>query len=233
LPDSPADDLDGLIRRVDPDRWLTSRFIADRQARADVVALYAFDYELWRARRMATSPLMAEIRLAWWREALDEIFAGAPVRAHPTAMALAAAVGRRRLARAPFDSMVDGAVEALELAELDEAASERWASAVEGALASTAAQMLDPTSPAGAAAPSGRAWGLALLWRAGLARPATLVTPLQRAIDEARVLARSLSPVALPAALPARLARYDLARRSPGPLVKRLTLLAAVASGRI
>ena len=233
MADGPADDLDGLIRRVDPDRWLTSRFIADRQARADVVALYAFDYELWRVRRAATSPLMAEIRLEWWREALDEVFAGGPVRAHPTARALAAAVGRRRLARAPLDSMVDGAIDVLEFAELDEAASERWAGAVEGALAALTAQMLDPASPAGAAGSAGRAWGLALLWRAGLATPATLAAPLQRAIDEARIGARSLSPAALPAALPARLARYDLARRSPGWLVKRLTLVAAVVSGRI
>lgn len=233
MADAPADDLDGLIRRVDPDRWLTSRFIADAEARADVVALYAFDYELWRARRVATSPLMAEIRMAWWREALDEIFGGVPVRAHPTATALAAAVGRRRLARAPLDSMVDGAVEALAFAELDEAASERWAGGVEGALASLAAQMLDPASPAGAAASAGRAWGLALLCRAGLATPATLAAPLRRAIDEARTAARSLSAAALPAALPARLARYDLAGQQPGPFRKRLSLLAAVVSGRI
>jgi len=38
------DDIDALVRRVDPDRWLASRFIADAQARADVIALYAFNY---------------------------------------------------------------------------------------------------------------------------------------------------------------------------------------------
>jgi phytoene synthase len=233
LPDSPADDLDGLIRRVDPDRWLTSRFIADPQARTDVVALYAFDHELWRARRAASSPLMAEIRLAWWREALDEIYSGAPVRAHPTATALASAVGRRRLARAPLDSMVDGAVEALELAELDQAACERWAGAVEGALAALAAQILDPASPAGAASGAGRAWGLALLGRAGLAPPATLAGPLRDALAAAMRDARSLSPAAFPAALPARLARFDLAGRHPGAIGRRLALVMAVVSGRI
>jgi len=233
LADGPADDLGGLIRRVDPDRWLTSRFITDPEARADVVALYAFDYELWRARRAASTPLMAQIRLAWWREALDEVFAGAPVRAHPAAAALAAAVGRRRLTREPFELMLDGAVEALEFTELDEAACERWADRVEGSLAALAAQTLDPSSPAIGAAAAGRAWGLALLGRAGLATPATLAAPLRRAIAEARATSRSLSPAAFPAALPARLARYDLAGRSPGPLVKRLGLVAAVVSGRI
>jgi phytoene synthase len=46
--DETDNDLDALVRRMDPDRWLASRFIADRQARADVVALYAFNYQLAR-----------------------------------------------------------------------------------------------------------------------------------------------------------------------------------------
>ena len=68
----PDDDLDSLIRRVDPDRWLSSRFVADAAARADVIALYAYDHELARAPRVASNPLLGEIRLAWWREMLDE-----------------------------------------------------------------------------------------------------------------------------------------------------------------
>ena len=111
-----AVDLDELIGRVDPDRWLTSRFIADPQARADVLALYAFDHELARARRAASTPLMAEIRLTWWREVLDEIFDDKPARRHPTAQALAAAaVARRGLTRAPFEVMIDGQIESLEI----------------------------------------------------------------------------------------------------------------------
>src|SRR5690606_32697718 len=57
------DDLDDLIRRVDPDRWRSSRFIGDVGRRADVIALYAYDYELARAPRVASNPLLAEIRL--------------------------------------------------------------------------------------------------------------------------------------------------------------------------
>ena len=41
-----SEDLDGQVRRLDPERWLSSRFVADPQARADVVAIYAFDHEL-------------------------------------------------------------------------------------------------------------------------------------------------------------------------------------------
>src|SRR3954469_8491687 len=97
------DDLDGLVRRTDPDRWLASRFVADAPARADLIALYALNYELSRAAEVASRPLVAEMRLAWWREAIEEAFdeaaGGLPGRRHPAASALALAVGRRALPR--------------------------------------------------------------------------------------------------------------------------------------
>ena len=71
-------ELDAQLRRADPDRWLTSRFVADPTARADLAALYLYDHELTRARSAASTPLLAEIRLTWWREVLDEIFSGGP-----------------------------------------------------------------------------------------------------------------------------------------------------------
>ena len=228
-----ADDLDDLIRRVDPDRWLTSRFIGDAGVRADVIALYAYDHELARARRVASTPLMAEIRLTWWREALDEIFAHGAVRRHPVAEALAAAVRRRCLPRAPLEAMIDGQIEAADAPVLDVAAAVTWADAVEGSAARTAAMILDPEASAEAAAPAGRAWGLALLLRAGLASREALAGPLGDALAEARAAARSLGVAALPAALPARLARFDLAGRQPGPFARRLALVLASAAGRL
>jgi phytoene synthase len=227
-----ADDLDQLIRRVDPDRWLASRFIADRGARTDVLALYAFDYELVRATKAASTQLLAEIRLTWWREALDEMFAARPVRRHPVAEALADAVRRRGLPREPLEAMIDGQIESLEVERFDEAAATAWADAVEGSLASLAAMALDP-STSGLAAPAGRAWGLALLSRSGRASEAVLRPLLSRTLAEARTAATGLSVTAMPAALPARLARFDLAGRSPGAVAKRLALVLAVASGRL
>lgn len=231
MADEAAEDLDGLIRRVDPDRWLTSRFIAEPAARADVVALYAYDHELARARRIARAPLLAEIRLTWWREALDEIFAAGPVRRHPVAEALAAAVRRHDLPRALLEAMIDAQLEALEASMLDEAAALGWADAVEGSLAQLTARVLDPAAESAAAAAAGRAWGLALLIRAGALTRETATPPLRAALDAAR--AGRLSVAALPAALPARLARFDLAGRAPGPLAKRLSLILAAASGRL
>ena len=226
-------DLDRLIARVDPDRWLASRFIADPAARADVVALYAFDHELWRARARASNPLIAEIRLTWWREALDEIFEVRAVRRHPTAEALAAAVRARGLPRAPLEAMIDGQIEALDAAAPSSADALAWADAVEGSAARLAAMILDPAAPAEAAAPAGRAWGLALLLRRGLATREALAAPLAEALAAARAGAGSLGVAALPAALPARLARFDLAGRRPGPFGQRLALVLASATGRV
>jgi phytoene synthase len=101
------DDLDASVRRNKPDHWLASRFIGDAEARADVIALYAFDHELSRAVAMK-EPLMAEIRLTWWSEAIAEIFEGRAVRRHPVTLALARAVKRRDLLRDAFDAMIDG-----------------------------------------------------------------------------------------------------------------------------
>src|SRR5439155_22259273 len=107
--------LDDQVRRADPDRWLATRFIADTRARADVIALYAYDLELARAPRSASNTLTAEIRLTWWREVLDQIYGGQPVRRHPVAQALADVVARHRLPRAPLEAMIDARIEALGL----------------------------------------------------------------------------------------------------------------------
>jgi phytoene synthase len=229
--DGAADDLDELIRRVDPDRWLTSRFIANPAARAEVVALYALDHELARARRAASTPLLAEIRLTWWREVLEQVFSNEPVRRHPVAEALAAALRRHALPRAPLEAMIDGQIEALASPTLDPSAALAWADAVEGSAARLAAMMLDPSADLEAAALAGRAWGLALLVRAGAVSRDSVAAPLREALAASR--RASFSVAALPAVLPARLARFDLAGPEPGPLRKRLSLIVATATGRI
>src|ERR1700761_3423526 len=103
---APLEDLEATVRRSDQDRWLASRFVSDPAARADVIALYAFDHVLARVPFQVSDPLMGEIRLTWWSEALDEIYGSGPVRAHPVALALSDAVHHRGLARAPLDALV-------------------------------------------------------------------------------------------------------------------------------
>ena len=59
---SDPEDLDALVRRVDPDRWLSSRFVGDPARRADGIAAYAYDHELARAPRVASNPLLGANR---------------------------------------------------------------------------------------------------------------------------------------------------------------------------
>ena len=58
-------DLDARVRDADTDRWLASRFVADEQARADLIALYAFEAELMAIPARVTQPLLAEMRYTW------------------------------------------------------------------------------------------------------------------------------------------------------------------------
>jgi phytoene synthase len=227
-PDEPsgAAQLDDQVRKADPDRWLATRFVADPAARADVIALYAYDAELARAPRAASNTLMAEIRLTWWREVLDQIYAGEPVRRHPVAEALADTVARHGLPRAPLEAMIDARIEALGLEQLDAEAAAAWADQVGGSAAVLAAAILDPVQPE-RARPAGRAWGFALLRRAG---KLSVTGPLKGALAAA---SPAVSVKAFPAIAHVALARPDLRSAQLSDLGKRLRLFWAVLRGRI
>ncbi len=77
-----ADELDQLVRRVDEDRWLASRF-APEQVRARLIALYALNYEIARTAESVSEPGLGAIRLEWWREGLEEVADGATPRQQP------------------------------------------------------------------------------------------------------------------------------------------------------
>ena len=98
------------LAAADPDRVLAAGF-ATPAVRDRLLALAAFNHELARAREVASEPALGAIRLQWWREVLDEIFAGIPngasVRRHPVAQALAAAVQTAALPRALLEALVD------------------------------------------------------------------------------------------------------------------------------
>jgi phytoene synthase len=93
------------VRRQDRDRYLTALF-APAERREDLFALYAFNLEIAKTAEVVSKALLGQIRLQWWREAIEEIYQGRP-RAHAVAEPLARAVDRRGLARAPFDRLID------------------------------------------------------------------------------------------------------------------------------
>jgi NADH dehydrogenase [ubiquinone] 1 alpha subcomplex assembly factor 6 len=95
-----------LVRRHDRDRFQTALF-APPPAREALFALYAFNYEIARVRESVREPMLGQIRLQWWREALDAAYAGTTPRRHEVVEPLTAAIGAHGLSRAHFDRLVD------------------------------------------------------------------------------------------------------------------------------
>jgi phytoene synthase len=62
--------LAALVRTQDPDRFLTALF-APAERREALFVLFAFNHELARAREVVSQPLLALIRLQWWREVVE------------------------------------------------------------------------------------------------------------------------------------------------------------------
>jgi phytoene synthase len=230
--------LAALVRQHDPDRFLTALF-APPERRDALLALYAFNHELARAREVASAQMLALIRLQWWREVVD----GAP-RRHAVATPLAAAIEAGMLQRDDLHALIDAReVEAEpEIATLDDWRAYVLAGA--GGLAVAAAHLLGAPDPE-AARPFGAAYGVAgslrsvaslaargrcllpadLLAAHGVSVEAAIAAPdsppvravLARLAQEGRTLLRRSAGVpvrgdAIAAVLPAVLARRDLAR---------------------
>ncbi|RYG90851.1 phytoene synthase [Loktanella sp. IMCC34160] len=70
-----------LVERGDPDRFLAA-MAAPPAARRVLFPLYAFNLEVARAPWVTEEPMIAEMRLQWWRDALEEIRDGKKPRAH-------------------------------------------------------------------------------------------------------------------------------------------------------
>lgn len=204
-------DLDAQVRAADPDRWLSSRFVADARARADLIALYAFEAELEAVPKKVSQPLLAEMRLAWWAEQMDGVFAGTPRKGHPVLEALADLAVRHRLDRGPFDALIEARIRAAHGEPED----------VEALF--TAPMRLATRILTGSdhpeVEPAARVWAEAKAGRSGAARALR---------PTANAALRNLPAVAFPA-----VAHACLIRRDEVEAVKRLRLVWAVARGRI
>jgi len=79
---------------------------APEPGRARLMALYAFNLEVARAGYVASEPLLGEIRLRWWADAVAEIHAGS-VRRHEVSAPLAEAVREAGLPHGPLAALID------------------------------------------------------------------------------------------------------------------------------
>ena len=257
------DAITALVRRHDPDRFLTALF-APPDRRDALLALYAFNHELARAREVASQPPLALIRLQWWREVVE-----GEAKRHEVATPLSAAIGAGLVLPADLlpviearDSEVYGEFETMQ----DWRA---WLLTGAGGLAVAAARTLGAADPE-AVRLFGAAYGAAGVLRAtgvlaaqgtcllprdmlahhGLSAEAFVVDPGSEAARAAlmevaragQALLAEARPGAVPrvaiaAALPAVLARRDLARwpsvAMPRRLGDRLAVVFAGVSGRI
>lgn len=259
-PQNPSRELSpagALVRRADPDRFLTALF-APPDRREALFTLYAFNNELARARESTSQPMLAMIRLQWWREVVE----GA-VRSHEVATPLTALLQAGALDQAETMAMID-AREA-ELDTIDTIADWRaYVLASAGGLAAAAGRLLGASDLSRLRA-LGAAYGVAGILRSvpALARAGrTLLptdvlaahglvpegvtpgTPETKAVVAALAqeghswladAGRARIPAAWrAAALPAVLARRDLRRpgeAAPRGLGDRLAVLTAGMTG--
>ncbi|WP_424833580.1 squalene/phytoene synthase family protein [Ruegeria sp.] len=70
-----------LVHRADPDRFMAA-MAAPVAARTVLFPIYALNVEVARAPWVTQEPTIAEMRLQWWRDALQEIAEGRTVRRH-------------------------------------------------------------------------------------------------------------------------------------------------------
>lgn len=78
----------GLVKNGDPDRFMAA-MAAPVEARHVLFPIYALNVEVARAPWVTQETMIAEIRLQWWRDALDEIAMGGVVRRHEVVTPLA------------------------------------------------------------------------------------------------------------------------------------------------
>lgn len=181
-------------RTADHDRWLCSLF-APETPRHDLWALLAFNAEIARTREVAREPLLGQIRLQWWREAIAEAYDGR-VRAHQVMAPLADAILRRAPPRERFETLLDGRLRDLDdLPFASLAALEAYAGATSGTLSLLMLDLLgvDDEPARTAAGAIGTAWALVGLARATphLAARRRLMLP-QDLLDTAGVNPESL-----------------------------------------
>lgn len=131
-----------MVKQFDPDRYWAALF-APPEKRKLLFALYAFNHEIARVAEAVREPMLAAIRLQWWREALEGAREGNP-REHDVVRALSEVFARTRPPMEMFETLL-AARELDAGADLfkDMAALETYADATSGALMRLAAAILD------------------------------------------------------------------------------------------
>ena len=197
-----------MVRGADRERFLGALFAPEPQ-RSGLLSLLAFDHELARTRSVTREPMLARIRLEWWREAMAEAAGAGKPRAQPIVESLSETVRRHGLQREALVRMIDAREEEIE-GPLDVMTAGHALADLELAVLG-----VDDAASRQAAHAIGAAW----LMGEGPER--------DQLVGDARALRRKVDPRALPILLPA--VSLD---RPMGPLRRPLAYWWAARRGR-
>lgn len=232
MPPSSAPTFLSRLRHADADRFFCTLF-APACKRELLAILYLFNNELARAREVASEPMLALIRLQWWREVVE-----GQAKKHDIASPLTAALEAGFFAAADLEALITAReAEADEIADFP--AFLAYARGTGGRLARIAAKLLGADSAE--VEDLGTAYAIAGILRAAphLARQNRSLlpadgTPPELLVAHARKLLNARAPrSALAAALPAAFARRDLAHPHERNIWDRMAVLRAALTGRV
>lgn len=221
------------VRRADPDRFFCSLF-APAPLRERLWLLYAFNHELARAREVASEPMLALIRLTWWREVVEGI-----AKPHEVATPLGEALHAGWFARADLARLIDARELEAEPSIPDFDVFMNYVRGSAGLLARIAGKVLGADDIT--VEDLGTAYGISGILRAQQLRLAgrSLLpadgTSQASLIATAKLLLQSRAPrTAKAAVLPAVFARRDLGKPyRPRGLGDRLAVIRSAMTGNI
>ncbi|MBW8734392.1 MAG: squalene/phytoene synthase family protein [Asticcacaulis sp.] len=214
------------------DLRLAAAFIGDAQKRADVLAIQALLETLRDIPERVSEPMLGEIRMRWWYEAIEEIRDGRTPRYHPLSEALQRIIPQYSLPADDFLTLAEAQLPLLDAGPLDFKAALDLVDKGEGLAAQLCARILDPSVDASNLAAPARFTGLARLKRSGRLPDAGEAEGAHLYRDAAAAAA-TLPASLMPLALPATLAPDLWAGRRRGPLSKRLKLFWSFVTGKI
>lgn len=93
------------VSALDKDRYLAC-LLAPQKSREHLFSLYAFNIEIGKIRENVSEALLGEMRLTWWREAIEAIYHG-DVHDHPVIEALERAIVECVLPQKPFIDLIE------------------------------------------------------------------------------------------------------------------------------
>lgn len=215
---------------------LCLRFLTDPSQREPVLTLFGFLETLLDIGTKTTEPLMAEIRLQWWRDHIEALRQNAVLPYHPVLAEFEALWRRGLLDLGALVEMIEAVSELYEgpkdLPEASGLCDRLWGKLVHQGASWLCPQALDPEVKRRLSLAI-RPYGLARLRRLKGLAPHLEWSDLAPIVSEARKAASGLELGLWPLILPSRLAKALWFGQGLSPLGLRLRLTGAMILGRL